>query len=44
MIWEGFYFNSPETEIYMTTFQKMYECSEENSLVLPSKLEQDAEE
>lgn len=44
MIWEGFYFNSPETEIHMTTFQKMCECFEQNSLVLPSKLEQDAEE
>lgn len=44
MIWEGFHFNSPELEIHTTTFQEKYECFEQSSLVLPSKLEQDAEE
>lgn len=30
-------------EIYMTTFQEMYACFEQSSLVVPSKLEKEAQ-
>lgn len=44
MIWEGFYFNSPKLEIYITTFHKKHDYFKQCSLVVLSKLAQDAEE
>lgn len=44
IIWEGFLSNSPELEIYTTTFQETYQCLEQSSVVFSSKLELDTDE